>query len=229
MWPPALDGGVWYTAQAAGELGWLDPAHRRDPRRSRSGAGSAPHGVIVGPDGAPWITDGGLNAIVRVDPADARGPALPAAASGAAANLNTADVRQARHALVHRPERHLRPARTRRAAASRSGRRAARRRPVRHHHHAGRATSTTPRWPAATSRGSTSETGEATGRSTRRPRGQGARRVWSDSRADLGQRVERRPGRPVRPGRRGPGASGSCPAQRRRPTPSTSTTATSSG
>ena len=32
------------------------------------GAGSAPHGVIVGPDGAPWITDSGLNAIVRVDP-----------------------------------------------------------------------------------------------------------------------------------------------------------------
>jgi streptogramin lyase len=23
---------------------------------------------IVGPDGAPWITDGGLNAIVHVDP-----------------------------------------------------------------------------------------------------------------------------------------------------------------
>ncbi len=32
------------------------------------GGHSAPHGVIVGPDGAPWITDGGQNAIVRVDP-----------------------------------------------------------------------------------------------------------------------------------------------------------------
>jgi virginiamycin B lyase len=32
------------------------------------GQGSAPQGVIVGPDGAPWITDGGLNAIVRVNP-----------------------------------------------------------------------------------------------------------------------------------------------------------------
>jgi hypothetical protein len=29
---------------------------------------SAPHGVIVGPDGAAWVTDGGLNAILRVDP-----------------------------------------------------------------------------------------------------------------------------------------------------------------
>ena len=37
------------------------------------GDGSAPHGVIVGPDGAPWITDGGLNAIVRVDPRTRRG------------------------------------------------------------------------------------------------------------------------------------------------------------
>ena len=33
------------------------------------GNGSAPHGVIVAPDGAPWVTDGGQNAIVRVDPA----------------------------------------------------------------------------------------------------------------------------------------------------------------
>ena len=31
------------------------------------GAGSAPHGIIMGPDDAAWITDGGLNAIVRVD------------------------------------------------------------------------------------------------------------------------------------------------------------------
>ena len=63
---PALDGGVWYTAQGSGELGWLDPftgAVREVPL----GSGSAPHGVIVGPDGAAWLTDGGLNAIVRVD------------------------------------------------------------------------------------------------------------------------------------------------------------------
>jgi virginiamycin B lyase len=64
---PASDGGVWYTAQRTGELGYLDPKTGAT-RMVKLGSGSAPHGVIVGPDGAPWITDGGQNAIVRVDP-----------------------------------------------------------------------------------------------------------------------------------------------------------------
>ena len=63
---PAADGGVWYTGQRNGVLGHLDPA-TGDVREIPLGAGSAPHGVITGPDGAAWITDGGLNAIVRVD------------------------------------------------------------------------------------------------------------------------------------------------------------------
>jgi virginiamycin B lyase len=84
---PAADGGVWYTAQRTGELGWLDPATGQT-RHIKLGAGSAPHGVIVGPDGAAWVTDGGLNAIVRVDPADDAVQVfrLP----GMNANLNTA-------------------------------------------------------------------------------------------------------------------------------------------
>ena len=64
---PATDGGVWFTAQSAGYLGWLDPA-TGEVRQIALGDHSAPHGVIVGPDGAPWVTDGGQNAIVRVDP-----------------------------------------------------------------------------------------------------------------------------------------------------------------
>jgi virginiamycin B lyase len=80
---------VWYTAQATGELGWLDPRTGRT-RHVPLGAGSAPHGVIVGPDGAPWITDGGLNAIVRVDPRTRRVRRFPLPASAADANLNTA-------------------------------------------------------------------------------------------------------------------------------------------
>ena len=46
--------------------------------------------MIVGPDGAAWVTDGGLNAIVRVDPGTSafRGYRLPAWTGYA--NLNTA-------------------------------------------------------------------------------------------------------------------------------------------
>ncbi|MEW6681881.1 MAG: lyase [Nitrospirota bacterium] len=64
---PAADGGVWYTAQHQGALGYLDPKTGKT-RHIPLGEDSAPHGVIVGPDGAPWITDSGMNAIVRVDP-----------------------------------------------------------------------------------------------------------------------------------------------------------------
>ena len=64
---PGTDGGVWYTAQAIGELGWLDPA-TGETVHIPLGAGSAPHGVIVDNQGTPWVTDGGLNAIVSVDP-----------------------------------------------------------------------------------------------------------------------------------------------------------------
>jgi streptogramin lyase len=46
--------------------------------------------VIVGPDGAPWITDGGLNAIVRVDPATRAVHRFPLPADRPAVNLNTA-------------------------------------------------------------------------------------------------------------------------------------------
>jgi virginiamycin B lyase len=86
---PARDGGVWYTAQGSGELGWLDPRTGR-VREVALGAGSAPHGVIVGPDGAPWITDGGLNAIVRVHPRTLRVRRFPLPRGTAYANLNTA-------------------------------------------------------------------------------------------------------------------------------------------
>ena len=48
---------------------------------------SATHGVVVGPDGAPWVTDGGQNAIVRVDPANLDVTLFPL--PGAYANLNT--------------------------------------------------------------------------------------------------------------------------------------------
>ena len=86
---PARDGGVWYTAQGSGELGWLDPKTGKT-KHVALGEGSAPHGIIVGPDGAPWITDGGLNAIVRVNPATLQVRRYPLPASAGYANLNTA-------------------------------------------------------------------------------------------------------------------------------------------
>jgi virginiamycin B lyase len=86
---PARDGGVWYTAQGSGQLGWLNPKSGRS-RLTSLGGSSAPHGVVVGPDGAPWITDGGLNAIVRVDPRTRKVRRFPLPASTGYANLNTA-------------------------------------------------------------------------------------------------------------------------------------------
>jgi virginiamycin B lyase len=86
---PARNGTVWYTAQASGELGRFNPRTRRT-RLVALGRGSAPHGVIVGPDGAAWVTDGGLNAIVRVAPRSLRVRRFPLPPGRAGANLNTA-------------------------------------------------------------------------------------------------------------------------------------------
>jgi virginiamycin B lyase len=86
---PGPDGVVWYTAQAQGALGRLDPATGQ-VEQIPLGDDSAPHGVIVGPDGAPWITDGGLNAIVRVDPVTRQVRVFPLPKERAYANLNTA-------------------------------------------------------------------------------------------------------------------------------------------
>jgi virginiamycin B lyase len=62
---PAPDGGVWFTAQRSGHLGWFDPKTGKTELIAL-GANSSPHGVIAGPDGAAWITDSGQQALVRV-------------------------------------------------------------------------------------------------------------------------------------------------------------------
>ncbi len=86
---PTADGAVWYTAQASGKLGRLDPASGKVTEVSL-GEGSAPHGVIVGPDRAAWVTDGGSNAIVRVDSVTLALKRYPLPESAGYANLNTA-------------------------------------------------------------------------------------------------------------------------------------------
>jgi virginiamycin B lyase len=86
---PASNGSVWYTAQHSGELGLLDPISGKT-QHIGLGQGSAPHGVIVGPDDAPWITDGGLNAIVRVDPSTSNVTKYQIPERFGNVNLNTA-------------------------------------------------------------------------------------------------------------------------------------------
>ena len=108
---PAADGGVWYTGQHKGVLGHFDPA-TGDIREIPLGAGSAPHGVITGPDDAAWITDGGLNAIVRVDGDDRRGPRLRPAGRSTGCEPQHRGLRPDGHAVVHRPVRRVRTARS---------------------------------------------------------------------------------------------------------------------
>ena len=86
---PAPDGGVWFSAQRSGHLGWFDPASGK-VELVALGAGSSPHGVIQGPDRAAWLTDGGQNAIVRVGWPDRAVRVFPLPAGTAYANLNTA-------------------------------------------------------------------------------------------------------------------------------------------
>ena len=85
----AKGGPVYYTAQHTGKLGILDPASGKLVEIPL-GPRSAPHGVIVGPDGAAWITDSGQNAIVRVDPQTKAVKAWPLPEETGYANLNTA-------------------------------------------------------------------------------------------------------------------------------------------
>ncbi|MFL5972181.1 MAG: lyase [Gaiellaceae bacterium] len=178
---PARDGGVWYTAQGSGELGWLNP-RTGHVREVPLGPGSAPHGVIVGPDGAPWITDGGLNAIVRVEPRTGRVRRFPLPAAGAAANLNTATFDR-RGVLWFTGQRGLigrldpKVGRVRIFSAPRG--------------EGPYGITTTPRGAVYFASLAGSYVGRIDTRSARitvllpRRRGQGARRVWSDSRGRI--------------------------------------------
>lgn len=85
---PAPDGGVWFTAQASGHLGYFDPKTART-ELIPLGSGSSPHGVIQGPDKAAWITDSGQNAIVRVGWPDRKTRVYRLPEGTGYANLNT--------------------------------------------------------------------------------------------------------------------------------------------
>jgi virginiamycin B lyase len=85
---PAPDGGVFFSGQASGHLGWFDPATGRT-ELVPLGSGSSPHGVVQGPDHAAWLTDGGQNAIVRVGWPDRSVKVFRLPAGSPYANLNT--------------------------------------------------------------------------------------------------------------------------------------------
>ena len=85
---PIPGGPVYFTAQASGKLGILDPKTGKSVEIPL-GAHSAPHGVIVGPDGNAWVTDGGQNAIVRVDAKTHEVKVYPLPSDTGYTNLNT--------------------------------------------------------------------------------------------------------------------------------------------
>jgi virginiamycin B lyase len=90
VWADAAPNGpVWFSAQGSGHLGILDPKTGK-VELVALGPGSSPHGVIADRDGAPWLTDGGQNAIVRVDPKTREVKAWKLPEGTGYTNLNTA-------------------------------------------------------------------------------------------------------------------------------------------
>jgi len=90
VWADANPGGpIWISAQRSGNLGILDPKSGK-VEFVKLGTGSSPHGVVAGDDGAPFLTDGGQNAIVRVDPKTRAVKRWPLPADSGYTNLNTA-------------------------------------------------------------------------------------------------------------------------------------------
>ena len=86
---PAPGGPVYFSAQRSGHLGILDPKSGK-VETVPLGRGSSPHGVIASSDGAVWLTDGGQNAIVRVEPKTRAVKVWPLPPGSSYANLNTA-------------------------------------------------------------------------------------------------------------------------------------------
>src|SRR5438105_672609 len=89
VWADAAPGGpVYFSAQRSGHLGILDPKSGK-VETVALGSGSSPHGVIAADDGAPFLTDGGQNAMVRVDPKSRQVKVFPLPPDTGYTNLNT--------------------------------------------------------------------------------------------------------------------------------------------
>ena len=86
---PAPGGPVYFSAQSGGKLGILDPKSGKVDAVAL-GSASSPHGVVMGLDGGVYLTDGGQNAIVRVDPKTRHVSKWPLPEGLGYTNLNTA-------------------------------------------------------------------------------------------------------------------------------------------
>lgn len=69
---PAADGGVWYTAQRQGALGYLDPKTGR-----ARGENPQIYAVYVDDNDIVWLSDFGANATLRFDPKTEKFTAFP--------------------------------------------------------------------------------------------------------------------------------------------------------
>jgi virginiamycin B lyase len=88
---PLLPMGRSGTPHRSGRAGAAGPGHTGETHQIPLGPGSSPHGVIVGPDGAAWITDSGLERHRARRPADGGGAGpFPLPSGSGYANLNTA-------------------------------------------------------------------------------------------------------------------------------------------
>ena len=86
---PAPGGPVYFSAQSGGKLGILDPKTGKVDTVAL-GSASSPHGVVMDREGGVWLTDGGQNAIVRVDPKTKQVKKWPLPEGHGYTNLNTA-------------------------------------------------------------------------------------------------------------------------------------------
>jgi virginiamycin B lyase len=86
---PAPGGPVWFSGQGSGNGGRLDPKTGK-VELIPLGPGSSPHGVVLDRDGSAWFTDGGQNAIVRVDARTLAVKKWPLPKDSGYTNLNTA-------------------------------------------------------------------------------------------------------------------------------------------
>jgi virginiamycin B lyase len=85
---PRPDGPIYISGQRGGVLGILDPKTGQ-VEQVKLGDGSAPHGVVMDKAGDVWLTDGGQNAMVRWNPASKRIDKFPLPAERGRVNLNT--------------------------------------------------------------------------------------------------------------------------------------------